>query len=584
MSLFRQPRNSAGVRLRVLGARAARRLTCAILLLLLATVPAEAQRSVPVLRAPAAARQPRPVRNLVPQAGFIHPRSGQAGADLTGGFSWSGPPGTGYRLYVGTAPGQTDLVDSGEIYETSFPAPDLPEEETLYASLWTKRAGVWSFFQEVWFSLRRSCAVLSSPKHGLTGYDESSGFEWAPVTGATRYSLQVGSGLGSANLLSTGPISATSWHPVALPEGQLLHARLWTERDGIWRYRDAVFTSGLGPAFELLKPAGSGLREMRAGQPFEWRPFDLADAYRVEIGSRPGSNDLHDSGPIRSTRRFAEALPRGRTLYGRVSRLQRGLWIKFDFSFQVQLRDDPVAGIDAVFAEAVRVREMADEAGLPSERSPLYRYSTGLNTGCVGYSKTLLALIDDLNAGLSARYVNTCLNPNQFDCHTLVEIYDPPQNRWLLADPTFGLTVRLSDGRWATANDIANATKSSSWSALRFEYLGPRGDSLVRAYYIDYPLLFLNLYPPYTNTPNFLTRVFSPLPYYEALSGLPQEAGVYAVQAWGVREVELKIDGAVVRFRTGIDGLTPILYKGSYSATAATPAGIRFYRPRRFLF
>ena len=500
---------------------------------------------------------------------------------MSGGFSWSAVPGAQlYRLYVGSRPGDRDLVDSGEIGETTFPVPELPEEETLYASLWSRAQGPLELFQEISFSLRRSRAVLSSPRHGQTAYDQSRRFQWAPVAGASQYSLEVGSKLGGADLLLTGPISETSWPSVELPHGQILYARLWTERDGTWQYRDAVFTSGPGPAFELLQPFGSGLREIRGGQPFEWRQFDLADAYRLEIGSRPDAKDLHDSGPIRSTRRFAGSLPRGRTLYGKLSRFQRGAWIPFEFSFQVQLRDDPVPGIDAAFAELARVREMADDLGLVLERSLLYRYSRGSTAGCVGYATTLMVLIEEVNAGLQTRRLDTCLNSNNYDCHTLVEIFDPVQQRWLLADPTFVLTVRLSDGRWATAKDISDATKSSSWSGLAFQYLGPRGDTLARGYYIDYPLLFLNLSPTYDPW----ERVFSPLPYYEQIAGWPEEAGLYVVQVPGVSTVELGRDGEVVRVSTGVDGLSPIFYWGSVSATPATPAGIRFYRPRRFLF
>lgn len=559
------------------------RLSGIFLLPLLVAAPTEAQRSVPILRRPSAASgQPRAIRRSKDQIGFTNPFNGQLGADVSGGFSWAAIPEAHlYRLNVGTRPGGTDLVDSGEIGETTLRVQELPEEETLYAALWAKGVGSFELFQEIAFSLRRSAAILTLPRHGQTEYDVSGGFRWAPpVIGASRYSLEVGSKLGGADLLSTGPISETSSPAVALPSGQLLYARLWTEREGTWQYRDAVFTSGPGPAFELLQPFGTGLREIRGGQPFVWRQFDLADAYRLEIGSRPGSKDLHDSGPIQSTRRFTEALPRGRTLYGRLSRLQQGAWIPFDFSFQVQFRDDPVTGIDAAFAELARVREMADAPGLVLERSLLYRYSRGSSAGCVGYANTLMALIEDVNAGLQSRRLDTCLNSNNYDCHSLVEIFDPVQQRWLLADPTFGLTVRLSDGRWATANDISNATKNFSWNALTFQFLGPRGDTLARAYYIDYPLLFLNLSPTYDPW----ERVLSPLPYYEQIAGWPEEAGLYAVQAPGVSTVELKRDGAVFQVRTGVDGLSPIFFWGSVSATPATPAGIRFYRPRRFLF
>jgi hypothetical protein len=48
-----------------------------------------------------------------------------------------------YYLYVGTSPGAKNLVDSGEITRTEYVATNLPFNQTLYATIWTKAGGVW---------------------------------------------------------------------------------------------------------------------------------------------------------------------------------------------------------------------------------------------------------------------------------------------------------------------------------------------------------------------------------------------------------------------------------------------------------
>src|SRR5262249_54355049 len=45
-----------------------------------------------------------------------------------------------YYLYVGTSPGAKDLVNTGEIPQTSYTVPSLPTGVTLWARIWTKQA------------------------------------------------------------------------------------------------------------------------------------------------------------------------------------------------------------------------------------------------------------------------------------------------------------------------------------------------------------------------------------------------------------------------------------------------------------
>jgi hypothetical protein len=66
------------------------------------------------------------------------PTGGSPTVNLTSGFAWTTVPNASvYYLYVGTTVGATDLVNTGEITQTSYLAIDLPLGPTLYVRLWT---------------------------------------------------------------------------------------------------------------------------------------------------------------------------------------------------------------------------------------------------------------------------------------------------------------------------------------------------------------------------------------------------------------------------------------------------------------
>jgi hypothetical protein len=49
-----------------------------------------------------------------------------------------------YYLYVGDTPGANNVINTGEITQTSYPMTGLPVGTTLYAKLWTRVGGCWT--------------------------------------------------------------------------------------------------------------------------------------------------------------------------------------------------------------------------------------------------------------------------------------------------------------------------------------------------------------------------------------------------------------------------------------------------------
>ena len=80
-------------------------------------------------------------------ARFTYPAAGGTTIDPTQPLTWTTVSNVqAYYLYVGSTPGAKDLVNTGEIQQTSYLLPNLlPVNQTLYARLWTKLNGVWRY-------------------------------------------------------------------------------------------------------------------------------------------------------------------------------------------------------------------------------------------------------------------------------------------------------------------------------------------------------------------------------------------------------------------------------------------------------
>ena len=82
--------------------------------------------------------------------------------------------------------------------------------------------------------------------------------------------------------------------------GQLLYARVWTEKGSVWRYTDITFTAasaGSALSASVIAPANNATAVDPAGL-IQWTAVANAEKYYVFVGSTPGANDLIDSQEI----------------------------------------------------------------------------------------------------------------------------------------------------------------------------------------------------------------------------------------------------------------------------------------------
>jgi len=85
---------------------------------------------------------------------------------------------------------------------------------------------------------------------------------------------------------------------------------------------------------------------------------------------------------------------------------------------------------------------------------------------CTDFALAAIEYLREMAVGVAARQLTTCLNPNSYECHALVEVFDNANSAWLLVDPTFGLVPhRQIDGSVATSTDLSNAARRLDWAA-----------------------------------------------------------------------------------------------------------------------
>jgi len=243
-----------------------------------------------------------------------------AGSAVT--FTWTAGTGnpTGYSLWLGsTGVGSNNLYDSGEKTVTSVTAGGLPANgEAIFARLYTS-FGKTTVHNDYAYTAAM-LAAMTSPAAGSVLSSPNVTFSWSSATGATGYSLWLGStGVGSNNLYNSGNTTNTSAGVSGLPTyGETIYARLLTNLNGNSLSVDYTYKAANVAQSALTSPTpGSTLTGTTVT--FSWTASSGARGYSLWLGSTGvGSNNLYDSGETTGTSATAKGLPaNGGTIYAR---------------------------------------------------------------------------------------------------------------------------------------------------------------------------------------------------------------------------------------------------------------------------
>ena len=262
-----------------------------------------------------------PARLIAPLAGAQTVTSAQP-------FLWTEVPGAvAYYLYVGTTPGAKDVVDTGEIKQTTYSAKTLPAGQRLYARIYTKMAGGW-FFSDTFFD-SAPASMFTYPRSGAGDVSEKEMFSWTAVKDAQAYYLQVGTTPGAKDVADSGEIMAQSFPVTGLGPGRTYYARVWTKLGSGWVFDEAVFkTSNTGRLTNSSD--GSDL-----GRGFRWTTISGAQAYYLYLGTEPGAKNLIDSGETMETEWPTPPLPAARELFSKMWTKLGGGWRSRELAFNL---------------------------------------------------------------------------------------------------------------------------------------------------------------------------------------------------------------------------------------------------------
>ena len=438
------------------------------------------------------------------------------------------------------------------------------------------------------------------PVHGSVSVSSTKPFFWSQVTspagGTTSYRLTIGTTPAGKDLLDSGALTQTSYTvpTSALPINRTLYARVVANRsDGSSRVADSIFTAAgsvVTPA-QMVYPAPNATN-IDVSYPFQWTQVAFAQAYQLQIFSHATSAIVRDSQEIHLPRYFAEDLPLGSyTAY--LGTKIAGQWYYADSSFAVvDNGEQMVTKIPHAQWAASFVRAMADGRHYPLPGTPLWTQvvsKRGASVAvCSDYAIVLANIFKEMNvAGLlgaqyQPRVFNVAFINNRYETHTLVEMFHSDDNAWIIIDPTFELMARrAADGHWATKEDLHNATIARNWSAISYVSFGPQGTRPGIDYYLDYPLLFLNVLPlePYGSDAD-------PRPYMQSLAQLPSGSttGLYILTS-NQTPLSVLINGQQQTLDCkAIYGFCHIIFARSISLPTGSTAQVQAWQPLRYVF
>jgi hypothetical protein len=457
-----------------------------------------------------------------------------------------------YYLYVGTAPGLKDVVNSGETLQTSI-TRNLPSESTYYVTLFTKFGNQWLSTASSFF-IGTSAAEVVWPVDGASGVDPMRSITWTSVPNAQAYYLYVGTQPGLKDVYDSGETLLTSIAPPTIGENQTYFATLYTKKNDRWQSTALSFSTGFGFA-KFISPSAAATPDPES--PFAWTEAPgPVDAYQLTIGSKQGAADVFNSGNT-AARSMRVPLAYGRAYFARLTTKKYGnaRWVELPFQ---TLKQEDVPNIEErkqSLYDNVRnltrdVRLMADRNNYPIEATVLADWVTSANrtqATCADYSLLLRKNFEDHS--VLARVRNITLNGNGYENHTLVEFYDPFLDHWTVTDPTFAYIYWDSDHTGKSVEELNAALLANMFGSVPLEFVTDYADQLATHYYMDPVTLFANYYEPESST----ARTDNPPDDFleEAALDRVGAAGIYTFKAENADQKVLLNDGSVL---TGMNG------------------------------
>jgi hypothetical protein len=519
-------------------------------------------------------------------------------------FSWTSVPGaTDYVLWVGTTANAEDALYYNAGTRTGTSAT-LQPGTTYYTTLFTFIGSNYTFTRSSFQTA--ATAVLSTPANGATNLDSGQpiAFSWTAVAGAASYELMVGTSVGANNALDSGAITISSTSATLNPN-TTYYARLLTTANGTATYTDTTFSTGY-PLAHLTYPL-NGATNVSQFLPFTWNQPAGATAYGLQVSPTGyGANDFFigmTTIVAPNTSEYVWSLQPNTTYYAQLCTHNPGPYgggctnSTFTTGSALPIPSDRNAFYQTVQNLTGQIRLMTTLTGstaVPIPGTYLYQVfadhgkDPALGTSCGWYAD---ALLDEFTMNeILARQRNLSLNGTI--THVITEYWDPFNQKWQIADPTFGLVyfdpnTQLGQG----AEDINALLLAGNYSSINALFVTSYGSQYMTAYTMD-PITLYNEVMPFgmLNVQEELNYVpNSPLPYLTA-EDLSQSVGTahdYEFQfanATDTLTVQSNSDSIVISPSNSQGWSGEQYLNPGWSILSSIPEGVQIFHFKRVMF
>jgi hypothetical protein len=510
-------------------------------------------------------------------------------------FSWNSvSDALDYVLWVGTSPATYNvLYQSTTLTSTSSL---IPPGQTYYVRLWTQKSTGWSYEDDSFSTT--PVAYLLSPPNGAAGVDPTQPitFNWTSVPQAIWYQIYIGTSSGSNNVYNSWGVTTTTLTVNASWQSNFTYyVRLFTDVGGQWRYSDSSFTTGVGVA-RLQSPA-NGATNVSQFQLFTWNPVSNALIYALIISPTGyGIWDMYsdDLAPSVSSRYVWGLQPNTYYYADMCTEFTTG-WICTQSNFTT----GPAGALPNRQAFYNRVQNLTSQVrlmtqGMTNRATPgtaLYQemLDHGQNPNDVSCGYYTITLLDQMtqNQILGRRRDITL---DGADGHVIAEYWDPFNNKWQIADSTFGLVyfnpqTEIGQG----AEDVNALLESGNLSGIDPLFVTNNGSAYMTNYYLDPVTMFNNVFP-FGDTTDLVQDYVpnSPLPFLNPSSlGSQGIYGIYAFQFVNqADQITINNAGTMVTVTpVNTEGWAPgIILWNDWYVTSQVPQGMQMYTFKRIMF
>jgi hypothetical protein len=259
---------------------------------------------------------------------LISPATGEANIVLTPTLYWGDISGsTSYDVQVCSDSSCSSVVRSANVTNSQWTVSPALTSGTYYWQVRAKNTCGWSLWSEVWWFSTANCTtpikpVLSLPLNGATSVSTSPTLNWGDVSGATSYDVQVCSGPGCSDVVSSANVTDSQWtvSPTLSPNTTYywrVRARNSCEY-GPWSNVWSFTTICTPPSKPSLNLPANNATGVSITPTLDWDDVSGASLYMVQLCIDSNCHILVRRGITRNSQWAARVLIPGRTYYWRV--------------------------------------------------------------------------------------------------------------------------------------------------------------------------------------------------------------------------------------------------------------------------